>query len=79
VRVRQPPRSVQIPCHRRLLDMGDLMCDHTYEIESEVLEVTFDEYDVAEIVARKCWRCYDCSTVVDVELEDVSDVLAANP
>ena len=59
--------------------MGDLMCDHTYEIEGEVLEVTFDEYDVAEIVARKCWRCYDCATVVDVELEDVSGVLAANP
>jgi hypothetical protein len=59
--------------------MGDLMCDHTYEIEGEVLEVTFDEYDVAEIVARKCWRCYDCATVVDVQLEDVSDVLAANP
>ena len=59
--------------------MGDLMCNHTYEIEGEVLEVTFDEYDVAEIVARKCWRCYDCATVVDVELEDVSGVLAANP
>jgi hypothetical protein len=55
------------------------MCDHAYEIEGEVLEVSFDENDMAEIVARKCWRCYDCATVVDVELEDVSGVLAANP
>ena len=55
--------------------MGDLMCDHTYEIESEVLEVTFDEYDVAEIVARKCWKCYDCAAVMDLEINDVSGVM----
>jgi hypothetical protein len=55
--------------------MGDLICDHTYEIEGEVLEVTFDENDIAEIVARKCWKCYDCAAVMDVEINDVSGVM----
>jgi len=59
--------------------MGDIVCEHMYEIEGEVLEVTFDENDLADIVAKKCWRCYVCQAVMDVELNDVSDVIAANP
>lgn len=59
--------------------MGEIMCEHEYEIEGEVLEVKFDQYDIAEIVAKKCWRCYDCQAVMDVELNDVSDAIAVNP
>ena len=55
--------------------MGELMCDHSYEVEGEILEITFDENDVAEIVARKCWKCYDCAAVMDVEINDVSGVM----
>ena len=47
--------------------MGEIMCEHEYEIEGEVLEVTFDENDLADIVARKCWRCYDCEAVMDIQ------------
>lgn len=57
--------------------MGEIMCEHEYEIEGEVLEITFDENDLAEIVARKCWRCYHCSEVIDVEEENINQMVAA--
>lgn len=57
--------------------MGEIMCEHEYEIEGEVLEVTFDQYDMAEVVAKKCWRCYDCQAVMDVEEEKMKQMVAA--
>lgn len=40
------------------------MCEHEYEVEGEILEITFDEYDMAEVVEKKCWLCYDCREVI---------------
>lgn len=43
------------------------MCDHMYEVQGEVLEVQFDEYDMAEVVEREVWMCYDCRQVINNE------------
>lgn len=53
------------------------MCDHLYEIEGQILEITFDENDAAEVVEKKCWRCYSCEAVMDVEEEKMNQVVAA--
>jgi hypothetical protein len=45
------------------------MCDHKYEIEGEILDVRFDENDLAEVVEKKAWFCYDCQAVMNTQDE----------
>lgn len=57
--------------------MNDVICDHQYEVEGEILEIQFDENDMAEIVEKKCWMCYDCREVINnvtLENNDVKQV-----
>ena len=50
------------------------MCDHQYEIEGEVLEVQFDENDIAEMVAKRVWMCYDCQEVTNIVDKEIDNV-----
>ena len=43
--------------------MNSGMCEHEYEIEGEVLAVSFDKNDLAEVSAKRVWLCYDCQQV----------------
>jgi len=50
------------------------MCKHEYEVLGEVLEVQFDENDIAEMVAKPVWMCYHCQEVTNLLNEEINNV-----
>lgn len=53
------------------------MCQHSNEIMGEVLAIEFDENDIAEMVAKPVWICYDCEEITNLHSEENANVQQA--